>query len=380
MPQALRLAREQDQRVLCVTDDVHIAAAVSRAFGERADCTDCLQVIASSESVFTTNAADCLVLVGADAVGVSALRPDAVVAVGEHGDDAHPPDFDAGAPEAWPPARRQVVVPARDVGRAVKAMPLSPPEVVDVVPPRTRPRLLVVANSPGAGGASTLAWAIALAGKGLAVLVDADSRSAGLDLWVQAESLPASRWPDIQHLREDVSRPQITSALISVTQQCLLLSQGRSRTRPDWTALSHVVTGLAVDDVVVVDVSSDTTSDFATAALAAADDIIMVVAPTVSSCAAAVTLLADIADGPARTVIAVRGQDAELGERTLTTALNPRVLMHVPEDRRFIRSLPDAHAHRAVSRRWRRALIAAGLITVARHDPTVRRRALQRVQ
>ena len=359
----LQRAWQDGQSVVCVTDDVRVAAAVSSHVAAVMPSAASLRVLSSSESVFAHNLGDCLVVVGADAVDVSALQADVVVAVHAQPDSEQPRLL--ASTSHWQSQGEPAVI-----GRA--ALELDSPEATvwaqDASPTRVHSgaRLIAVVSSSGARGATTCAWAIALAQDTFTVLVDGDSRSAGLDLWIRAEAQAGSRWPDVLPLREVVARSQVARGLISVTDHCLLLSHDRRPIRPEWNSLSYVLSGLAGDDVMVVDLSADSASDFAAAVLDTADDIVVVTEPTVSSCAAAAKFLMNLSSSRERVVLAVRGPRAELSEQAMVAAIACRSTVSVPEDRQFARSLAHGRTDRAVGKRWRAALADGQLLAAQR--------------
>lgn len=78
--------------------------------------------------------------------------------------------------------------------------------------------LAVVGGSCGGAGASTLAASLALAaaGPGSVLLVDADPWGGGLDLLLGAERCEGLRWPDLSELRGRVSGEALLAALPEV--------------------------------------------------------------------------------------------------------------------------------------------------------------------
>lgn len=394
----------QGSEVVCVTDDIRLAAAVSQAFAGTSAVAP-VKFVSSSELVFTVLSPMAFVVAGVDALALVHQRVDAIVTRGDLGGVPVSTQARRGAESAlaiagsWatPTSAGHVACATVDapkvpwfalpdddhrlrdmVGRASSFIDVQAPISTSVVTqsaslavePARLPsnqhttadgvsdgvRLISVANCSTGTGASTVAWILALAYDGFSVLIDGDFRSAGLDLWINAESHAASRWPDVVQLEESVSRRQVESALIMVSEQCVLLSHGRESVAPTWAALTSMRSGLDVGDLIVVDLSSDTSSDFANSAFAGADDIVIVVSPTVSSCAAAGKLMSRIPDSSARTVLAVRGRARELSETTMRQTLNPRHMLQLPEDRRVVRALQGRRYGAVVSQRWRQSL------------------------
>lgn len=408
--------------VLCVTDDVSLAAAVAVALHDVA----AVRVMGSAESVFAVTPSAATVVLGADAAALSAVPGDAVVAVVADGAvvteaagaataraatamftlplQAQPlrdfvtltatrrypagsqsaaggflargvPGFEPGVgagvsgesdsavaapsePDVGSPSQSGAAHSAgRTAGRAGNPV-TTYPEVRVVPQPRGHegPRVITVCNASGGAGASSLAWVVALAQQGDAVLVDGDARSPGLDLFIRAESEPASRWPDVAGLDEPVALEHIRRSLVNVTESCVLLSHGRSPASPQWSALAHVLDAVSPHGTVVIDLSADTGSDFAAGAIRASTHFIVVMPATVAACAGARTLLHRVPRASGPTTIAIRGNRAELTSGTVHEVLGADNLVRLPEDSGLGRRLHDRRFNAVVGTAWQVAL------------------------
>jgi secretion/DNA translocation related CpaE-like protein len=269
-----------------------------------------------------------LVLIGAellDAPAVRALprRPGmVVVAPAEPGPAVWPAAVELGA--------ERVVVLPRDEAWLVE-------RVAAAVRAPVRPGwLAVVGGACGGAGASTLATALALAGRtatGAGVLlVDGDGWAAGLDLVLGAERSPGLRWPELAGVSGRVAGPALAAALPEASGVPVLAA---SRDQPEEVPADALlaVAGGARDSGcgVVVDVPARAAA--AEVVLAEADLAVLVVPARLRAAAAARALLAADASPWASALVVSRPVPGGLTRAEVADVVRRPVFAELAADR-----------------------------------------------
>lgn len=216
--------------------------------------------------------------------------------------------------------------------------------------------VVAVMNALGGSGASTLAWLIAAhyAATGTTVLIDADDRSPGLDLWTCHERAAAVRWTELHDVTSDVHPSRLWDCLIHVSPTLRLLSQGRTPMDPS-AAASAIILSALESHTAVVDLSSTRSSQLRSAVLQRANLIIIVSAASVSGCAAAQGALArltqECASTSGRITCALRAPRFGVSMSAARSAISVPVVA-VPEDVRMLGALRERKLKSLVTRRW----------------------------
>jgi secretion/DNA translocation related CpaE-like protein len=266
-----------------------------------------------------------LVLVGADALGNSALRSLArrpgLVVVSTGG---LPATEWAAAVELG--AERVAVLPDDEAWLFARAS-------AAVRSPVERGWLVVVGGSCGGAGASTLAASVALVAAPRVLLVDGDPWGGGLDLVLGAERADGLRWPDLSGLRGRVAGDALLAALPEVRGVHVLASaRDAPEAVPDEALVAVVEAARSVGCPVVVD-QSRVGPPHASAVLADADLAVLVV-PGRLRAATAARLLVDAPDSPWSGASLVAGRvPGGLDRDELATVVGRPVIAELPHDR-----------------------------------------------
>ena len=296
-----------------------------------------------------------LVLVGADALGSTALRSLVrrpglvVVTVGPL-----PAAEWASAVELG--AERVVVLPEDETwlfARVSSARRSS----------ADRGWLVAVGGSCGGAGASTVATAVALTAAPGVLLVDGDPWGGGLDLLLGAERVDGLRWPDLTGLRGRVAGDALLAALPEVRGvQVLASARDASQPVPDAAIVAVVEAARSVGCPVVVDLARAGPVD-ASAVLADADLAVLVV-PGRLRAATAARLLVEAPGSPWSAAQLVAGRvPGGLRRDEVAAVVGRPVLAALPHDRSAVPrgergEPPDVAARSPLGRVARRILTA----------------------
>lgn len=224
--------------------------------------------------------------------------------------------------------------------------------------PDQHPRTIAVCNAVGGAGATTFAWVLALlvAQQGC-VLIDGDSRSGGLDLWLGLEGEPASRWDAVATLTEPIDSTRALSALLPVTANLRMLSHGRSHINPSVESFNAFMGSLPPAAIRLIDLSADTSSDTASATLGASDIVVIVTRNTLTGCVNAQKLMTEIRrETNAPVVLAIREVAQGISFQALHRMVLSDAILSLPADTTVSTKLQQSRFSMVISRRWRRAL------------------------
>jgi len=217
--------------------------------------------------------------------------------------------------------------------------------------------VIAVMNAVGGSGASALAWLISAhyALTSTTVLVDADDRSPGLDLWTCHERAAAVRWNELHDVTSAVHPSRLWDCLIHVTPTLRLLSHGRSAVNPSSSAASIVLSALE-PHAVVVDLSSTRSSELKSHVLERANLVIIISTASVSGCAAAqsaITRLTREGESETRRIVcALRTTRFGVSMAAARSVISVPVIS-LPEDVRMLRALRERQFNSLPNRRWK---------------------------
>ena len=269
-----------------------------------------------------------LVLLGAEVLGAAPVRalprrPGVLVVVrGEPDPDVWPAAVEIGA--------ERVVALPRDENWLVE-------RAAAAVRAPVRPGwLAVVGAACGGAGASTLATALALAGRTSTgsdvLLVDGDGWAGGLDLLLGAERMPGLRWPELAGVSGRVAGPALAAAL---PEACGVPVLAASRDEPGEVpeaALLAVATG-ARDSGCGVVVDLPVRGPAAEAVLDEADLVVLVVPALLRAAAVARNLLAREGSGWRSAVVVSRPVPAGLTRAEVVGLIGRPVFTELASDR-----------------------------------------------
>jgi secretion/DNA translocation related CpaE-like protein len=195
-----------------------------------------------------------LVLVGADLAPALATlglmrRDDVIVVASLSGPDARPPE------SLWPVA---LALGAEHVA----ALPDGERWLVQRLRtmhegPSRNGQVLALIGACGGAGASTTAAGLARAAQSIGshvLLIDADPRSAGLDLLLGADAAPGVRWPELSHATGRLS-PQTLEQALPVVDGVVVIAPDRQVAAPIATdvLMSVIDAGVRGFDHVIID-------------------------------------------------------------------------------------------------------------------------------
>ncbi|UIZ92322.1 hypothetical protein JZY91_00420 [Corynebacterium sp. CNCTC7651] len=257
---------------------------------------------------------------------------------------------DAAAPGAF-------VLPAQaaDLLRALGALAQR-----GIVSGRDAGTVIAVIGAGGGVGASTLAGAVCKrASSRGATLVDAHSRSGGLDLLMGIEDVPGARWGEIELGEGVVAREDVRRALPTTRDGVAVLTCGRSSIveppAPGRDAVEAVVSAVGADGVTVLDAPVELVP-------ARCDLAVIVVAPQLRPAAAAAGIAAALQTGGVPHALAVRDSAwASLSSEELATVAGAPVLTTV----RNCRGLTGTVERRGLPERLPRPLAQAANAVLA---------------
>jgi len=362
--------------VVCVTDSPEIAHAVTHALHAHQLAVTMLR---TEQLLFASSGlASARIVVGADVWPLPLAQVQAIVAAEDLDYPTSPAEMSYGKqvrtrgqgqqlPKPNIGGRRGFTSDSSDVPTFI--LPEQADEFAAMFAARANPavtnsgpdkhsRTIAMCNAVGGAGATTLAWVLALlvAQQGC-VLIDGDSRSGGLDLWLGLEGEPASRWDAVARLTEPIDSTRALSALLPVTANLRLLTHGRSRINPSVESLNAFMSSLPPAAMRLIDLSADTSSDIARATLGASDIVVIVTRNTLTGCVNAHKLMTEIRrETNAPVVLAIREVAQGISFQALHRMVVSDAILGLPADTTVSTKLQQSRFSMVVSRRWRRAL------------------------
>jgi hypothetical protein len=226
-------------------------------------------------------------------------------------------------------------------------------------PAHTPLPIVAVVNAVGGAGSSTASWVIAahFARYIDTVLIDADDRSPGLDLWTCDESTTAVRWPELAGVQGVLDSSRLWDGLICLGPRLRLLSHSRTQTvlsLEPYAAVLAACEGAAT----VIDISSQRVSPVLVGLLRHASAVVVVTQAAVSGCAAASTRIGEIqsvVSADTDVICALRMSRPRISLAAARAAL-PVPVVALPEEPRVTRLLHCRRFDELPRSRWRSLL------------------------
>lgn len=215
---------------------------------------------------------------------------------------------------------------------------------------------LAVVGAVGGAGASTLAAAVGLeaARRGhRPVLVDADTRGAGVDLVLGAERVEGLRWPELGGADGHIGAARLARSLPEHRGVAVLACARDGAPVPAATAPDVLTAAARAFDVVVADVPRHL-DVLGTAALGRCEGAVLVVPEDVRCVAAGRIVLARVSAYVPRVVLVTVRRPGGVGSGPVADALRLPVVARVGHDRR-VRADVDHGRGPGRSRTYRRA-------------------------
>ncbi|MFC4563996.1 septum site-determining protein Ssd [Nocardiopsis mangrovi] len=280
-----------------------------------------------------------LVVVGADLLGrVAALEPDPhpFVVIVER-DDTEEPRGSGPRPDAA----------SRIGARAVLRLPRDEPRLTDLFAESAGPRtplapVVSVVGGRGGAGASTLAIALALAGRRYGAgtaLIDADPLGGGLDLLIGGEHARGNRWSDLSAREGRMNWAALRTSLPTV-RDCALLTWDHGPAIPIPAPAMRSVLSSAARGAELVVVDLPRTIDPASGeALRRSTTALLVVPADLHAVMSAHRLVPQLRQHNGDLRIVVRGASPDLPAETVSHALELPMLGELPTEPGLSRTL-----------------------------------------